>query len=221
MAKLEVGASRRRAARALLKASAAFGLACLIASPLSAQEPAPPAPPVKGKLVVSAAEYSECINETAFVRGEMVMLIGDGLLPNEPVEVAFSQGDVEQVISQARADGRGVLGISIAIPAGASVAEELRLRVSAAKGKSGGGIVLTSRPLQIFADTRDSDGDGFADMCDNCPQLASPELADSDYDGRGDVCDVCPNDSDNDGDGDGLCADVDPDPYSPTAPGGG
>ena len=213
MAKPREAANRERESSARLLGSAGFGLACLIASALAAQEPAPVEPPRRGKLVVSPAEYSECINETAFVRGQEVLLIGDGLLPNEPVVVAFAQGDTDQVIAQARADRRGVLGISVAIPASASVEEELRLRVSAEKGQKGAGVVLTSRPLQIFADARDSDADGFKDMCDNCPQLASPKLGDSDYDGRGDVCDVCPNDSDDDGDKDGLCADVDPDPY--------
>ncbi len=213
MAKPMHAANRGIAASAWLLGGAGFGLACLLASAAWAQESSPAATPAKGKLVVSPAEYSECINETAFVRGEAVLLIGDGFLPKEPVEVAFSQGDSDQVIAQARADGRGVLGISIAIPANASTEEDLRLRVSAGKGEKGAGVVLTSRPLQIFADARDSDGDGFKDMCDSCPQLASPELADSDYDGRGDPCDVCPNDSDDDGDKDGLCADVDPDPY--------
>jgi hypothetical protein len=218
MAKPRQAANRGFAASARLLGSTGFGLACLLASALSAQESGPAAPPAKGKLVVSPAEYSECINETAFVRGQAVLLIGDGFLPNEPVEVALSQGDNDQLIAQARADGRGVLGISIAIPTNASTEEELRLRVNAGKGATGTGVVLTSRPLQVFADARDSDGDGFKDMCDNCPQLASPELADSDYDGRGDPCDVCPNDSDDDGDKDGLCADVDPDPYDAAAP---
>ena len=213
MAKPRQVANRGCAASARLLGSTGFGLACLLASALSAEESSPAPPPAKGKLVVSPAEYSECINETAFVRGQGVLLIGDGFLPNEPVEVALSEGDNDQVITQARADRRGVLGISIAIPANASTEEDLRLRVSAGKGETGAGVVLTSRPLQIFADARDSDGDGFKDMCDTCPQLASPELADSDYDGRGDVCDVCPNDSDDDGDKDGLCADLDPDPY--------
>ena len=213
MARPRQTANRRRAASAHLLGNTGFGLACLLASALSAEESSPAFKPAKGKLVVSPSEYSECINETAFMRGEAVLLIGDGFLPKEQVEVAFSQGDSDQVIAQVRADGRGVLGIRIAIPANASTEEDLRLRVSAGKGEKGAGVVLTSRPLQIFADARDSDGDGFKDMCDSCPQLASPELADSDYDGRGDPCDACPNDSDDDGDKDGLCADVDPDPY--------
>jgi len=43
----------------------------------------------------------------------------------------------------------------------------------------------------------DSDGDGVADMCDNCVTAANPGQEDADNDGIGDVCDGCTN-SDND-----------------------
>lgn len=221
MAKPSEAAVRGRTASGLFYGSAGFGLACAFAAALAAQEPAGTPLPVQKRLVVSPAEFSECANETAFARGEQVLLIGDGLLPNETVEVVLLEGDVQRPITQARADQRGVLGITVAIPADASTEKELLLRASAKQGETGSGVVLTSRLLQIFADARDSDGDGFTDMCDNCPQLASPELADSDSDGRGDLCDVCPNDSDDDGDKDGLCGDVDPDPYEAAAPSGG
>ena len=39
----------------------------------------------------------------------------------------------------------------------------------------------------------DTDGDGFADACDNCPLAANPAQADGDGDGAGDACDVCTN----------------------------
>jgi hypothetical protein len=106
----------------------------------------------------------------------------------------------------------------VTIPATASTEGEVRLRAEAEKGETGGGVVLRSPPLRIFADKRDSDGDGIQDRCDNCPNLKSSDLTDSDGDGIGDVCDKCPNDSDNDSDGDGLCADVDPNPYASDAP---
>jgi hypothetical protein len=38
----------------------------------------------------------------------------------------------------------------------------------------------------------DSDGDGVADVCDNCPHIHNPNQADTDGDGIGDVCDNCP-----------------------------
>jgi hypothetical protein len=42
----------------------------------------------------------------------------------------------------------------------------------------------------------DSDGDGFSDDRDNCPNIANADQRDSDNDGLGDVCDT---DDDNDG----------------------
>jgi syndecan 4 len=42
----------------------------------------------------------------------------------------------------------------------------------------------------------DADGDGFLDVCDNCPTIVNPDQADLDSDGIGDVCD---DDMDNDG----------------------
>jgi OOP family OmpA-OmpF porin len=57
----------------------------------------------------------------------------------------------------------------------------------------------------------DRDGDGFGDICDNCPDVPNPDQADGDRDGIGDKCDNCPEianldqaDCDSDGVGD-LC----------------
>lgn len=43
----------------------------------------------------------------------------------------------------------------------------------------------------------DRDGDGFADIADNCPMIANPNQADADGDGVGDLCDLCPGHDDN------------------------
>src|SRR5690349_21167350 len=50
--------------------------------------------------------------------------------------------------------------------------------------------------------TVDSDGDGIADVDDNCPTVANADQADQDSDGIGDVCDV-------DRDGDGIANEID------------
>lgn len=42
------------------------------------------------------------------------------------------------------------------------------------------------------ADGPDSDKDGIADKCDNCPKTANADQRDSDKDGIGDLCDRCP-----------------------------
>ncbi|MCB9849203.1 MAG: thrombospondin type 3 repeat-containing protein [Phycisphaerales bacterium] len=53
----------------------------------------------------------------------------------------------------------------------------------------------------------DTDGDGYFDNQDNCPDIYNPEQEDDDYDGVGNPCDMCPlnaNPDQADGDGDGF-----------------
>jgi hypothetical protein len=63
----------------------------------------------------------------------------------------------------------------------------------------------------VFVLTGDSDGDGWADPIDNCPNDHNPGQEDGEHDGVGDICDNCPEvenedqaDADNDGNGN-LC----------------
>ncbi len=62
----------------------------------------------------------------------------------------------------------------------------------------------------------DQDGDGIADVQDNCPAVANSGQADEDADGVGDACDNCvqasnPEQGDADGDGVGDACEVDTD----------
>lgn len=94
------------------------------------------------------------------------------------------------------------------------------------EGTLGTGSGGSSRPLvqPCLPQGRDSDGDGLADLLDNCPLHANPAQADADQDLRGDACDNCPalanptqrdrdgngvGDHCQDGDGDGVTADLD------------
>jgi DNA-binding beta-propeller fold protein YncE len=57
-----------------------------------------------------------------------------------------------------------------------------------------GGNWFTHWQIQVMSEwpLSDSDGDGIADVLDNCPQTANPQQRDADADGIGDVCDTTP-----------------------------
>ncbi len=63
----------------------------------------------------------------------------------------------------------------------------------------------------------DGDGDGVADVQDNCPAHSNPAQEDRDGDGLGDACDPCPDDATNDEDEDGVCNASDNCPSVPNA----
>lgn len=64
---------------------------------------------------------------------------------------------------------------------------------------------------------KDTDGDGFMDDVDVCPNVVDPQQRDHDGDKRGDACDVCPHRADNgaDQDLDGVGDACDPRPTLP------
>ena len=100
---------------------------------------------------------------------------------------------------------------NVTVPAGGTVSylsfEAQRANVAAAGDAA---RFMDASPAALFTglsvaeaaatqnwDAGDIDGDGVLNATDNCPGVASPNLADTDNDGQGDVCD-------NDVDGDGI-----------------
>ena len=67
----------------------------------------------------------------------------------------------------------------------------------------------TRTPTPTATPNIDTDGDGFLDHLDNCPDDYNDDQLNADGDSFGDVCDVCPNDGNNDVDNDGICGDQD------------
>ena len=67
------------------------------------------------------------------------------------------------------------------------------------------GSSVDAGPLDAASATLDDDGDGLAQVRDNCPAAANPDQADRDRDGVGDACDNCllvANHDQSDADGD-------------------
>jgi len=170
-------------------------------------------PSSQGPLWITPSDHPDCAREMFVVRGEGLLVTGSGFASKESVQISMTQGDVERQIQSTTASAEGSLQLSIKVPADAVTEKKTRLH---AKGDAAGNR-LSSDEFVIFA-AGDTDGDGVADICDNCPTVANADQADGDFDGIGDACDKCPNDPENDTDGDGLCGDVDPDPYEAQAP---
>jgi LmbE family N-acetylglucosaminyl deacetylase len=63
--------------------------------------------------------------------------------------------------------------------------------------------------ILVYQPPQDTDGDGVADLNDNCPAVQNAGQANADGDGLGDACDACPSDALNDVDADGVCGNVD------------
>jgi Thrombospondin type 3 repeat len=211
--------SRRAFVTAGLTASV-IGAIVLAGVPVGAdQVTTHPGPHPRGTLWVTADNPAPCADDKSFVLGQRVLLTGGGFAANQAVEIAIEQGDDAKPVATTKASPSGSLSFSTTIPPTlkATMNGEAITRFRAVvRGADDNELALVSGMFRVFLDA-DSDGDGVRDICDNCPSVANKDQADDDNDGIGDVCDKCPHDADNDADGDGLCADVDPDPYTPAA----
>ena len=78
------------------------------------------------------------------------------------------------------------------------VAGQYQLTVTPQLDSDGDGIANVSDncPLVANVDQTDTDGDGVGDACDNCPDNANPDQLDTDGDTIGDICDPFPLDAD-------------------------
>jgi hypothetical protein len=159
--------------------------------PLAAEDASSTRSQARGKLWVTTLTHVECAPESTLVRGETVLLTGNGFAPNEAIRITFMQDDAEREVASVKANASGALQSSVEIPADAAAKPNTKLSATADLGQGGNGLVLNSIPLRIFADgTADTDGDGTPDICDNCMDIANEDLTDTDEDGIGDACDT-------------------------------
>jgi hypothetical protein len=186
----------------------------LAAASVAASDASPPAR-LRGTLWVTPVDLGECNREGAVARGDAVLLTGNGLTANATIALTFLQGDSEHALDSTRSNAHGAISARAVIPMDAQVGQSALIRASDAPGNEGAGVILNSAPLQIFADGRDTDGDGIKDMCDNCPTMASTDLTDMDGDELGDACDPCPTDPENGAGSGGRCADDNANPQVP------
>ncbi len=117
------------------------------------------------------------------------------------------------VIAGAKQGAAGSWSFSPLLAAGIAIStfgEDASGELYVADHEDAGGSVYSINEACSGADT---DHDGRADNCDNCPTVANADQADTDRDGQGDACDNCPNiynpgQEDTDGDGIGNPCDT-------------
>lgn len=95
----------------------------------------------------------------------------------------------------------------VRIPHGSEQAVRVQFRLAAMDSSDGAFVLITNLDAGGDASLVDQDGDGFADVTDNCVALANADQFNTDGDRFGDACDNCPyvpNNGQDDRDADGV-----------------
>ena len=172
--------------------------------------------PSTGDLIVEPAVPLSCDHRESYVPSQDLRITGRGFEPFTAValELKANGGNHVSALGVFQADGEGKLDVTASIPPEAPTTDWALIEAFG-QGPVGEGRVLMTMIALAPSLSADSDNDGIPDVCDNCPETASPDLTDTDGDGVGDACDACLLDFENDYDGDGLCSDEDSCQFDP------
>jgi len=154
--------------------------------------------PSVGTLFVEPAAGEPCSAANAIDSAGDIHVRGGGFAPGESVSISITSTDFEGAVGSLIADAFGEIDGVLALPALGPIPQvPIALVEARGLGDSGAGVLLQSELLALVASVAaDGDGDGIADVCDNCPQIASSDQSDADGDGMGDLCDANSSDPD-------------------------
>lgn len=192
-------------------------------SPQAQSIPASTALPSFGELFVrpGTAPLSCAGAQGVLVPGKEATFSGQGFQAGEVVTVSLVIRHQRIPLGTLTANAEGVIDGRLVVPADVASGDAGSAEVLG-RGANGTGLLLLAIVRADANALADTDGDGVADICDNCSATPNPTQADVDQDGYGNRCDA---DLDNNGmvntldlalfkaafgkSGEGLAADLD------------